>query len=182
LPVPEEVRELLTPDAIWHRVYRDGALGYEVQAWVIFWTSRNMVKGYHHPDVCWPNRGFAMTERRIEAVSTPGGRTVPLTYREFVRDKDRQVVVYWTQEGRRIWTEADERDALSPVFPLKWIGRRLDRPDPTETDDRIVVLVGMTTWDGARFGRGELLDLTGKLADEVYRACPWADPGPGKGP
>src|SRR5262249_32378488 len=46
LPVPPEIAEMLTPDAVLRRAYRD--LGYEVHVWVVYWSSRNMVKGYHH--------------------------------------------------------------------------------------------------------------------------------------
>jgi exosortase len=170
---PDVARTLGTDNGL-YRVYT--RLGYEAHAWVMHWRSANGVRDYHHPDVCWPNRGFAPTERRVEPVVTPGGRTVPLTYREFARGKDRQIVVYWTQEGRHIWTEADERDAISPVFPLKWIARRFDRPDRDECDDRLAVLVGMDTWDGAKFGRAELLELTRRLAGAVFQTCPWAEP------
>jgi EpsI family protein len=173
-PFDPDVAHTLGTDTGLYRVYT--RLGYEAHVWVMHWRSANGVRDYHHPDLCWPNRGFAPTERRVESVVTPGGRTVPLTYREFARGKDRQIVIYWTQEGRRIWTEADERDAISPVFPLKWIVRRLDRPGRDECDDRLAVLVGMDTWDGAKFGRAELLELMRKLAGAVFQTCPWAEP------
>jgi exosortase len=171
----QSVARTLGTDTLLHRIYT--RLGYEAHVWVMHWESANGVRDYHHPDVCWPNRGFVMQDRRIEPIVTPAGRHVPLTYREFSRGKDRQVVVYWTQEGRRIWTSADEQDAISPIFPLKWIAKRVASTDPTDTDDRLAVLVGMQIWEGATFGQNELFELTGKLADEVYRICPWADPG-----
>jgi EpsI family protein len=173
-PFDPDVARTLGNDHGLHRVY--SRLGNEAHVWVMHWRSANSVRDYHHPDVCWPNRGFALAERRVEPVVTPGGRTVPLTYREFVHGKDRMVVLYWTQEGRRIWTDADERDAISPVFPMKWIARRLDRPDQDECDDRLQVAIVMNTWDGAKFGRAELLELTRKLAGAMYQTCPWAEP------
>jgi EpsI family protein len=175
VPVAHEVRELLTPDAIWHRVYRDGALGYEVQAWVIFWTSRNMVKGYHHPDVCWPNRGFRLDRRDVAPVAAGGG-TVPITVREFTQKSHRQLVMYWTQEGRRVWSADDESRVQATGDSHDWLGERLFRRDPPAATGRLVVLLGTPIWGDGTTIRAQTLDLARQLAEEVYRVCPWAAP------
>jgi EpsI family protein len=175
VPVPSEVRELLTPDAIWHRVYRDGALGYEVHVWAIFWTSRNMVKGYHHPDVCWPNRGFRLDRRDVASVAAGGG-TLPITLREFTQKSHRQLIMYWTQEGRRVWSEEEERRVQATGDSHDWLGERLFRGDPPAATGRIVVLLGTPVWGDGSTIRAQTLDLARRLAEEVYRVCPWAAP------
>jgi EpsI family protein len=180
-PVPEYVREMLSYDAATCRVYRD--LGYETHAWVIYWSSRNMVKGYHHPDVCWPNRGFRMVGREVVPVRVAGG-TIPLTVREFARGRDRQLILYWTQEGRRVWTEDDEQAARLAIGSHGWLGERLSGRSRPEATGRLVVLVGTPTWgDGAAI-RTRTVEFTRLLAAAVYDACPWATipPEPAGGP
>jgi EpsI family protein len=173
LPVPDEVAEMLTPDAVVRRVYRD--FGYEVHVWAIYWSSRNMVKGYHHPDVCWPNRGFKLTRREVEGIPAGGG-TLPVTVREFVRGHERQLVLYWTQEGRRVWTEQDERRVQLAGDSHDWLGERLFRRETAAPPGRLVVLLGTATWgDGAAI-RGQTLELAARVANELYRLCPWAAP------
>jgi EpsI family protein len=175
VPVPAEITEILTPDAVSHRLYRDRALGYEVHAWVVFWSSRNMVKGYHHPDVCWPNRGFRLARRDVTAVPAGGG-TLPVTAREFTRDASRQLILYWTQEGRRVWSEEDERRVQATGDSHDWLGERLFRRDPPAATGRLVVLLGTSVWGDGETIRGQTLDLARQLAEEVYRVCPWAAP------
>jgi EpsI family protein len=177
VPVPEEVSQMLTADAIVRREYRD--LGYEVSVWVMYWTSRNMVKGYHHPDVCWRNRGFRQESRDLVPISAGGG-TIPITVREFARDTDRgtnrQLILYWTQEGKRVWTEEDEKRVQAAGDSHDWLGERLFRREPLAATGRIVVLMGTLVWDDGKAIRAQTLDFAGKFAEEVYRTCPWAAP------
>jgi EpsI family protein len=177
VPVPEEVKEMLTADAIVHREYRD--LGYEVTLWILYWSSRNMVKGYHHPDVCWRNRGFRQESREMVPIAAGGG-TIPLTVREFARDSGgrshRQLILYWTQEGRRVWSEEDERRVQAAGDSHDWLGERLFRREPLAATGRIVVLIGTPVWADGKAIREQTFDLAAKLAEEVYRVCPWAAP------
>lgn len=175
-PDPEVLAQLGCDRAIC-RTYTD-RVGHEAGVWVLYWTTATAVRGYHHPDICWPNRGFTLAERRTEPLTTPGGRTIPLTYREFVRNHDRQVLVYWTQEGRQFWTEADERAAATglTLAPLRWTAERLTTRAAAGTDDRVVVIVGANSWRSPDATRDRILDLAGRLGDEVYRVCPWSDP------
>jgi EpsI family protein len=176
-PVPDEIRAMLTPDSIVHREYND--LGYEITVWMIYWSSRNMVKGYHHPDVCWRNRGFRQESRDLMPIAAGGG-TVPITVREFARPTEersnRQLILYWTQEGKRIWSEEDERRVQAAGDSHDWLGERLFRRDPVAQTGRLVVLVGTPVWDDGRAIRSQTLEFARELADEVYRLCPWAAP------
>jgi EpsI family protein len=183
LPIPDYVREMLTFDAATSRVYIDPQ-GYEVHAWVIYWSSRNMVKGYHHPDVCWPNKGFRMVAHEIEPVRVGDG-TIPVTVRVFARGKERQqLILYWTQEGRKVWTEDDERVAQLAGDSHDWLGERLFRRGRPEAAGRLVVLIGTQTWGDGTVIRTETLKFTRLLAAAVYDTCPWAAvaPEPAIGP
>lgn len=177
VPVQDEVRAILTADAIVHREYRD--LGYEITVWVIYWSSRNMVKGYHHPDVCWRNRGFRQESRDLVPISAGGG-TIPITVREFARTSEthatRQLILYWTQEGARIWSEEDERRVQAAGDSHDWLGERLFRRGPVAATGRLVVLIGTPVWDDGKLIRSQTLDFAARFAEEVYETCPWAAP------
>lgn len=180
LPVPEDIRSILAADAITRREYSD--LGYTVHVWVIYWSSQRMVNGYHHPDVCWPSRGFRQTLR--DTVPVPvGAGAVPVTLREFARtapggrDADRQLILYWTQEGQRVWDAVDEERAQATGGTAHdWLGERLFRRDRSAVTGRLVVLLATPTWGSGETIRTQTLDLAGSVAGELYRACPWADP------
>jgi EpsI family protein len=177
VPVPEEIRSMLTADAIVHREYSD--LGYDLTVWVIYWSSRNMVKGYHHPDVCWRNRGFHQVSRDLVPIRAGGG-SVPITVREFARGGDersnRQLILYWTQEGRHVWSEEDERRVQAAGDSHDWLGERLFHREPVAATGRLVVLIGTPSWDDGKTIRQQTLDFAQNLAEEIYRACPWAAP------
>ncbi|MGL4419604.1 MAG: exosortase/archaeosortase family protein, partial [Gemmataceae bacterium] len=93
-PIEEDIRKALGSDRVLYRVYSH--LGQEAHVWIMHWKSANGVRDYHHPDVCWPNRGYTLRQRSVEPIHTPGGRDLPLTYREFSRGREAQFLVYWT--------------------------------------------------------------------------------------
>ena len=175
-PIPGEVAALLGQDRILHRSYENN-LGQRIFVWVIYWSSAKLVKGYHHPDLCWGNKGYRVTAKRTESVQPPGCGAVPATAREFLRgERDTQFVLYWTQEGNRIWTDADERAAQTETGFLTqpdWLGDALSGK-PALPTGRLVVLVG--TESAAPLAQAEALRFTRGLAAEVYRLCPWAKP------
>jgi EpsI family protein len=173
VPVPDDVAGMLTFDTALQRSYRD--LGYEVNVWAVFWSSRNMVKGYHHPDVCWPNRGFRLVSREVVPVEAGGGR-LPVTVREFARGHDRQLILYWTQEGRRVWSADDERRVQAAGDSHDWLEERLFRKKGAEPTGRLMVLLGTPVWGDDAAIRTQTLELTRRFAAELYRVCPWAAP------
>jgi EpsI family protein len=176
-PVPDVVTDLLAPDRILHRWYVNN-VGREGTVWVIYWGTGSAIKGYHHPDVCWGNKGYQAAEKWVEPVPAGGG-VVPATAREFRQGRERMVVLYWTQEGRRVWTDADEHAAVSGMIGSSWyehrwvgdlLGVRAEPPGPRLT---VVVVVP----DAGPSARREAADLTRLVADEIYQLCPWAAPG-----
>ncbi len=174
-PIDPAVTTALGCDTVGYRIYTDG-IGNEAHVWVVYWSSANAVRDYHHPDVCWPNRGYQLASRWMESVRSPAGRVVPVTFREFTRGSDAQIVGYWTQEGRHFWTEADEAEARSPFFPIRWLVRRANGERPGGSDDRLTVLVAMPALGTSQSSRTKTQDVMRHIMDEVYDACPWADP------
>ena len=168
--VPAAVTELLAADRQIHRVYTD-AVGAEASVWVFYWGTATAIRGYHHPDLCWGNRGFEAADGWVEDIGL-----VAATAREFRQGSERQVVVSWTQEGHRVWTEADEAAARGDVLSAgvgehHWVGRLLGATTGGGPRLQVVVVVRGT---GARRDAAVMSRL---VADELYRVCPWAGPG-----
>ena len=175
-PVPEEVSALLGQDRILHRQYENN-LGQRVSVWAIYWSSAKLVKGYHHPDICLGNKGYRVTGRRIEVIRPAGSGPIPATARDLARgERESQFVLYWTQEGNRIWNEADELAAQKETGFLTqpdWLDDALAGRS-AQPVGRLVVLLGtdgtspLTQTEMLRFGRD--------LAGELHVLCPWAKP------
>lgn len=172
LPVPAVVSDLLAPDQVLFRRYEDN-LGSEAQVWVFFWRSGAAIKGYHHPDVCWGNRGFRPSDVWDARLTTPTGE-LPAMGREFRQGGERQVIVSWTQEGSRVWTEADEQAAAADLMATSWAGHRWvgDLLGATVAAPRISVVVVIPAARPA--SRVDARDLATRIAAEVARLCPWA--------
>jgi EpsI family protein len=175
-PVPPHVTEQLEYTACAFREYRD-RLGRRVFVWVLYWSAAQQVKGYHHPDVCLPNAGLQMTSRSVEPLVPVSGGSVPVTCRVLSGDHGKLFVQYWTQEGRQVWGEAEER-AASRGLGVRGVIDRIDRlfhgvsgPPP---EGRLVILIG--TEDASDWGRAEATAFAKRLADAVYTLCPWASP------
>jgi exosortase len=179
IPIPDNLTQELTYTHGVNRTYKE-PYGDDVTIFAFHWTSATAVKGYHHPDICLPGHGWEVTVRTTEPVVTPGGRRLPVTYREVVqkRPDKKMAVAYWTQEGRRIWTDADETAAFSFQYPFLWVRERLKPKHSDDVDDRLVVWCFAPWWATTPAGKDRFLGFVGALADDVYRVCPWADPAP----
>lgn len=173
--IPDSLREMLTYDRACHRAYRNG-IGQEIHVWVLFWSGASSVRGYHHPDVCWPNRGWTQTRSDVRELELPEKTILPLTVREFDREGRRQLVCYWTQEGGRVWTPEDERTALADGTPgHRWIADRLSGT-PVQRSGRVAVLIGGDLWDKSGYGERTVMTFCRAFASELYRVAPWATP------
>jgi hypothetical protein len=170
---------LLKPDAVIHRRYVNN-IGQEAYIWVMFWRSGGTILGYHHPDVCWGNRGLVATDQWFEPVSCRNGAIVPVTAREFKFAKPQQLVYYWTQEGARIWSDLDEQAAKTEMMTSSWQGHRwvgdLIGARSVEQGARLQVMVIVP--DAGTIPRKNASQLAGFLSDSLYQLCPWALPQP----
>lgn len=174
-PVPPHVTELLQPDVIVHREYRNG-VGRSATVWVIYWTSAQSVRGYHHPDLCLPNVGYTEQARDVLKLSPSGGGELPLTSRTLAGPGGELFVLYWTQTGRRVWGPDDEQEAQAGMRFDSLVGRAVERwtdPTPPEPAGRLVVLIGSPN-AGKYGGRVEVEGFAKLLADDVFRLCPSA--------
>ena len=174
-PVDDSITALLGQDRILHRVYENN-LGQTVSVFAIYWSSAKLVKGYHHPDVCLGNQGFRVTSQRIEILRPRDSGPIPATVREFERDGSSQFVLYWTQEGNRIWDETDELAAQKETGFLtrpEWFDDALSGR-MTQPTGRLVVLIG--TGGNSPLDRSAATEFARRLAEEIHGICPWAKP------
>lgn len=175
IPVPQSMRNQLQDDKIFNRIYRD-KFGNEITLWVVYWSSTKSVKGYHHPDICMPNSGNVVIERKILELVSGKDRRVPVTAFEFEKGKVGSFLYYWTQEGRNFWTDEDEKDSYKMSYPFLWIKKRLGKRDQDSIDDRITILMG-TSFFTRKEGAKESINEFAKLfIDEFYDKINWADP------
>ncbi len=177
LKVPVEVTDLLAPDVAVYRRYANN-VGQEAYVWAFYWRTGAAIKGYHHPDVCCGNKGFAATAKWVEAVPVAGGPAVGVTAREFRRGRDQQVVLYWTQEGRQVWTDADERAAAADMLSSSWTGHQwvgdLLGAGGRQAGPRLQVVVNVPAAGPA--ARKAAAQVAAQVAARLYEVCPWAKP------
>ncbi|MFL5338840.1 MAG: exosortase C-terminal domain/associated protein EpsI [Gemmataceae bacterium] len=175
VPIPTDIAAMLTCDRAVQRIYRN-PLGQEVHVWVIFWAGAGSVRGYHHPDVCWPNRGWSVTGDTHSLPIGRGSHTIPVTLRRYARGQRRQLVLYWTQEGRRIWTDVDEEAALLEGTPRhRWLRERLSGA-PLVQSGRLAVLIGGDLWGNSEYAEHSVRNFAESFASNFYCVLPWADP------
>jgi EpsI family protein len=172
-PIDDAIRDTLGYDRAMHRVYRN-AIGQDVHVWVIYWSRVTSEKGYHHPDLCLGNQGWTLVERRLVSVPLANGLELPVTYRRFRQNGRAEGVGYWTQEGPRIWTDADEEQARAGGS-YRWLLEGLSGRMLTH-DARLSVLVDTELWGSNRYAEQALLSFCRIFADELYRVLPWANP------
>ncbi len=176
-PVPAVVTEMLSPDRTAYRVFTS-KFGQEAHVWVMYWASGSAIKGLHQPEICWGGRGFVAADTWDESITPAAGGALTARVRDFRQGRQRQTVAAWTQEGRRVLGEVEERERESAGGPLSVAGRRwvadyLGAAD-AEAGGRLTVVVALT--GAGPQVRRDAADLVRRLADDLYRVCPWAVP------
>jgi EpsI family protein len=173
-PVQAAVAEMLSCDRILCRTYTD-ALGRELQTWVMFWANPASTANVHNPDVCWPSRGWILSRKEVKPVALDDGPAeLPITRREFHRERDRQMILYWSQRGHRVLTEAAEADELYGY--QSWVTVLLTDSGRWEDTACLAVLVGADFNGSPEPTEKMLQDFCAALATDLYRTCPWALP------
>ena len=140
----------------------------------MFWANPASTANVHNPDVCWPSRGWGLARKEVKPLALAEGTEVPVTRREFHRDRDRQLILYWSQRGHHVLGEAAEADELYGY--QSWIGVLLNDAGRWEDTACLAVLIG-TDYSGAPEPTEKMLqDFSASLAADLYRICPWALP------
>ena len=99
-----------------------------------------------------------------------------ITVRRYERDRQRQLIAYWAQDGNRVWTAEEEERAHTSWPTQRWVIDRLVSRQAIERTPRLVVLVGSDLWDGTGYAERAVEEFAQELAAELYRVCSWARP------
>jgi len=174
LDVPELVKEELLCDQILHRSYTN-SLGQVVQIWVMYWGSAATTAHMHHPDICYPWRGWTVTQANLRPIDLPGGgEPLPISVRHYVKPDQQQILFFWTQNGSKVVAEGVEGPEM--MSGHSWIVRVLRGDTPKDQGARLSVLIGTQTRGSVEAGERLLRSFTRDFAEGLYAACPWARP------
>jgi EpsI family protein len=174
LDVPELVKEELLCDQVLHRSYTNN-LGQVVQVWVMYWGSAATTAHMHHPDICYPWRGWTVTQSNLRPIDLPGGGDpLPVSVRHYVKPDRQQILFFWTQNGTKVVAEGVEGPEL--LSGHSWIVRVLRGDTPKDQGARLSVLIGTQTRGSVEAGERLLRAFARDFAEGLYAACPWARP------
>jgi EpsI family protein len=103
VPVPEQAVDMLAPDDMVSRVYRDRATGVPVELFITYYKSQFSDKNAHSPKVCLPGSGWAPVESKTIDIPVPGA-AAPLSVNHYViaRGDSKALVLYWHQTHKDV--------------------------------------------------------------------------------
>jgi exosortase len=167
IPVAQEMHDQLHDSTSFHRIYTND-IGQRVIVWLIGWDSTSQMLGYHHPDVCLPGAGFTEKRRWMETIRLGNGVEMVLTARQMQTPSGELGVLFWNQEGGRVWSEADETNSSKLIGHGALVQRLKDllagKP-PMKPERRI--MVSMATTNTTKSGFSELTGFAKALAEAV---------------
>ena len=105
-PLEAEVANYLRPDDYIQRAYVSRTPDSSISLFVAYFKSLQNNFGPHSPQACLPGSGWLVHLWRVIDMPVPGkSETIPIN--EYVLEKDGQriLVLYWYQNGRRVWAE-----------------------------------------------------------------------------
>jgi EpsI family protein len=103
--VPPETLDVLGPDDYLSRLYRIPGETGQAEIFVAYYKSQLSAKQAHDPKVCLPGSGWNPVESRLAHVTMPGsGFSFPVNYYRIKRDENVEVVVYWFQTLKGVYT------------------------------------------------------------------------------
>ena len=167
-PVEQEMHDQLHDSTSFHRLYRND-IGQKVIVWVVGWDSSSQMLGYHHPDVCLPGAGFTEKRRWVETVTLNNGLIMNLTARQMQTPNGDLGVLYWSQEGNRVWTDDDETNASKLLGHGALVQRSKDLVEgkpPLKPERRL--MVNMATTHTTKAGFVELAGFAKSLAEALH--------------
>jgi len=104
-PLEPDVAAYLRPDDYIQRGYVSQQPDSSISLFVAYFKSLQSSFGPHSPQACLPGSGWLVHLWKVIDLPVPEGGTVPVN--EYVLEKNGQriLVVYWYQNGRRVWAE-----------------------------------------------------------------------------
>jgi EpsI family protein len=133
-----EILEMLSPSDSLDRQYRLAG-GQGANLFVAYYRSQLQAKGAHDPKVCLPGAGWNPRLSRLMDVPLPGStRSFPVNYYRIAKDGAEEVVLYWFQTFKGVYTFEQQLKAH----------RVLDAITDNRTDMALVRIVVPVDADG----------------------------------
>lgn len=173
--VPDVIKDELMCDQLLYRTYRNNQ-GQEIGVWVMFWASAASTGHQHHPDICYPSRGWQQVKSlKTKPLDIPGGGELPISQRQYYRPDQQQILFFWAQHGSHVLDDGIEKPEL--MSGHSWIVELLKHGhQPIDSGARIQVLIGTKTRGAIEPGERLLREFTRDFANGLYELCPWARP------
>jgi EpsI family protein len=103
--VTPETLTMLGPDDYIVRQYHDAGGSGQAELFIAYYKTQLRSKNAHDPKVCLPGAGWNPVESHLERVTVPGtGFSFPVNYYRIKKDGKEQVVVYWFQTLKGVYT------------------------------------------------------------------------------
>ncbi|MFO0808506.1 MAG: EpsI family protein [Gemmataceae bacterium] len=174
IPIDPMVAEMLKCDELLYRVYTN-RVGQDVHVYVMFWATPASTAHMHHPDICWPYRGFQPVEKHVRPVPYSGGSaSIPISVRMYARGNERQMVFYWSQNANVLMP--DGKELSENVSEYAWLVSMLQGRQSLQRVARMSVLLATELATSPEQQEKTMEGLAGGLADALYKQCPWARP------
>lgn len=174
LEVPEPIIDELKCDQIIYRLYQNPQ-GQSVGVHVMFWANAATTAHQHHPDICYPSRGWQVTMSQMKPLDLANGAAWPISVRHYVKPEQQQVLFFWSQTGSHVLADGIEKPEL--MSGHSWILELLRHGhQPIDSGARLQVLLGTTTRGSIEPGNRLLRDFTREFANSLYEIAPWARP------
>jgi EpsI family protein len=103
--IPPETLAMLGPDDYLARQYQIPGNPQQAELFVAYYKTQIQSKNAHDPKVCLPGAGWNPVESRLASVSLPNsGFTFPVNYYRIKKEETEQVVLYWFQTPKGVYT------------------------------------------------------------------------------
>ena len=102
--VPPETLAMLGPDDILARQYRSPSSSRQAELFVAYYKTQLQSKNAHDPKVCLPGAGWNPVESHLTRVTLNSGFSFPVNYYRIKKDESEQVVLYWFQSPKGVYT------------------------------------------------------------------------------
>jgi EpsI family protein len=103
--VAPETLAMLGPDDFLARQYEEPGTTDQAELFIAYYKTQLGAKNAHDPKVCLPGAGWNPIESRLARVTIPAsGFSFPVNYYRIKREGREQVVVYWFQTLRGVYT------------------------------------------------------------------------------
>jgi EpsI family protein len=151
-PVGTDVSDILGTDDTLSRRYQIAGKPASAELFVAYYKSQLRGKSAHDPKVCLPGAGWDPLESRVvQVLGTGTPNAVSVNYYVVAKDNDREVVLYWFQTHRGVYSSEQQLN----------MHRVLDAIRDNRTDMALVRVIvpvgkdgiGAATADALQFAR-----------------------------